>query len=128
MPVRSNTIDGAVNRTGPSLVAVLPCSSAAEPAAVRVSSLSALVGLDAPRERRSGRRAASASIPGIPRRASARFESSSRISGVLKFASWIARNTRHSLPGYVMRAATTARHAREVALSRAFGAGANGIP
>ena len=47
---------------------------------------------------------------------------------MLKFASWIARNTRHSLPGWVMRAATTARHAREVALSRALGAGENGIP
>ena len=30
--------------------------------------------------------------------------------------------------GVAIRAATTARHAREVALSRAFGAGENGIP
>ena len=41
VPSSSNTTDGAVKRTGPSVVAVLPCSSAAEPAALRVSSLSA---------------------------------------------------------------------------------------
>ena len=46
----------------------------------------------------------------------------------MKFANWIARNTRHSLPGEASRAATTARHAREVALSLGFGAGENGIP
>ncbi len=46
----------------------------------------------------------------------------------MKFANWIARNAPHSLPGDWSRAATTARHALEVALSRDFGAGENGIP
>ena len=41
---------------------------------------------------------------------------------------WSARNTAHSLPGCSIRAATTARHARPLAVSRDFGAGANGIP
>ena len=47
---------------------------------------------------------------------------------MLKFASCSARNTCHSLPGLASRAATIARQARAVALTRAFGAGANGIP
>ena len=46
----------------------------------------------------------------------------------MKFASWSARSTAHSLSGARMRAATIARHARAVADTRAFGAGANGIP
>ena len=46
----------------------------------------------------------------------------------MKLANWSARNTVHSLPGLASRAATTARQARAVALSRALGAGENGIP
>ena len=47
---------------------------------------------------------------------------------MVKLASWMARNTAHSVPGLARRAAITARQARAVALSRAFGAGENGIP
>ena len=67
-------------------------------------------------------------MPGTLRSALSRSWSSSSSIGELKLWSWIARNTRHSLPGSLIRAATTARHAREVALRRDFGAGANGIP
>ena len=41
----------------------------------------------------------------------------------MKFASWSARNTAHSLPGCGSRAATTARQARAVALTRSLGVG-----
>ncbi len=54
--------------------------------------------------------------------------SSSSSIGELKFANCRARNTRHSLPGCSMRAATTARHAREVALRRGLTWVENGIP
>ncbi len=54
--------------------------------------------------------------------------SSSSTSGPVKLASWMARNTAHSVPGFCRRAATTARQARAVALRRALGSGANGIP
>ncbi len=54
--------------------------------------------------------------------------SSSSTSEVVKLSSWSARSTAHSLPGDSSRAATTARQARAVALTRGFGAGENGIP
>ena len=41
VPLVSNATVGAVKRTGPSVTLVFPCSSAADPAAPRVSSLSA---------------------------------------------------------------------------------------
>ncbi len=71
---------------------------------------------------------ASASTPGTSASTSRSISSSSSTSGPVKLASWMARNTAHSVPGLASRAATTARQARAVALSLAFGAGENGIP
>ena len=47
---------------------------------------------------------------------------------MVKLASCSARNAAHSLPGFSIRAAMTARQARAVALTRSLGFGANGIP
>jgi hypothetical protein len=67
-------------------------------------------------------------MPETLRRASSRSSSSSSSVRVLKFANWMARNARHSLPGLAIRAAITARHARAVALTRGLGWGENGMP
>ena len=67
-------------------------------------------------------------MPGTPRSTSASCVVVVEQQRRVKLASCSARNTRHSLPGCCSRAATTARQAREVALTRSFGAGANGIP
>ncbi len=71
---------------------------------------------------------AAPSSPGTRSSSRARSSSSSSTSGDVKLASWSARRAAHSLPGDCSRAATIARQARAVALTRGFGAGANGIP
>ena len=90
--------------------------------------LIALVGRDHRWAHRSVRRSRRRRLRARRRARLASGSSSSNRRGVLKLASCSARNTRHSLPGHCWRAAITARHARDDALSRGLGFGANGIP
>ena len=69
-----------------------------------------------------------ASIPGTRPSTASSWASSSRISGVVKFAQ-LQRPEHGPFAAWAGEsAATTARHARAVALTRSFGDGANGIP
>ena len=71
---------------------------------------------------------ASASSPGTRRRPVARSPSSSSTSGVVNCMSCSARKAASPSAGSSIRAATTARQAREVAATWCLGCVWNGIP